>query len=78
MPGALDRQLDAYRRYRPQLLAENRQGWALVAREALVQVFAEFSEASQYADEHYPDEPVLIRHTSEHRGIAPFIVSERR
>lgn len=77
MPDALQQQLEAYRRLRPQLVAENQNGWALIAREALVRVFNEFEEAARYADQHYSNEQVLIRHTAEHRGVAPFIVSHR-
>jgi len=77
MPGALDRQLAAYYRIRPQILADKKEGWALVAGEALVRVFEEFDAAALYADQHHPNEPVLIRHTGEHRGVAPFIVSKR-
>jgi hypothetical protein len=78
MSAALDRQLAAYYRERAQILQDNKEGWALVAREALVSVFDEFETAAQYADEHYPDEQVLIRHTAEQRGVAPFIVSKRQ
>lgn len=74
MPGTLDRQLAAYHRIRP-LLAD--EGWALVAREALIKVFDEFDAAAQYADEHFPDEQVLIRHTGEQRPVIPFIVIAR-
>ncbi len=77
MPTELERQREAYFRLRPQIVAERKEGWALVAREALVEVFEEFDAASSYADKHYPSEEVLIRHTAEHRGIAPFIVSKR-
>lgn len=77
MRGALDRQLQAYHRLRPQIRDENSDGWALIAREALVKVFSEFDEAAAYAEEHFADEQVLIRHTAEHRGIAPFIVARR-
>lgn len=77
MPNALDRQKAAYFQLRPQIVADKREGWALVAREALVDVFAEFDVAASYAVEYFPNEDVLIRHTSEHRGIAPFIVSKR-
>lgn len=77
MSEKLDRQLQAYHQCRPQMLAENRLGWALVAREGLVQVFKEFDEAASFADRHYPSEAVLIRHTSEQRGVAPFIVARR-
>jgi hypothetical protein len=77
MSAALDRQLAAYYRERPQILQNGKEGWALVAREVLVSVFDEFEAAAQYADEHYPDEQVLIRHTAEQRGVAPFIVSKR-
>lgn len=77
MPSALEQQREAYLRLRPQIIADKGEGWALVAREALVEVFADFDVAASYADEHFPNEAVLIRHTSEHRGIAPFIVSVR-
>jgi len=76
MSAELDRQLEIYRQCRPQMLADDKMGWALVAREALVQVFDEFDSAARYADEHYPDEQVLIRHTSDQRGVAPFIVAK--
>lgn len=74
MTEGLGQQLAAYHRLRPTL---HRQGWALVAREKVVEVFDEFDAASAYADANYPDEDVLIRHTSEHRGVAPFIVARR-
>ena len=77
MPKALDRQLDAYHRLRPQLVADNKRGWALIAHERLVEVFEEFDEAALYAEEHFSREQVLIRNISEHRGVAPFIVSRR-
>ncbi|MCR5873881.1 hypothetical protein LRS10_06640 [Phenylobacterium sp. J426] len=75
MPDALELQLEAYHRLRPKLIEENQSGWALVAREALVRVFAEFEEAARYADQYFSNEQVLIRHTSEQRGMAPFIAS---
>lgn len=77
MSEAMDRQLEAYHRLRPQILAENRVGWALVARQDLVKVFDEFDEAAIYAEKHFPDEQVLIRHTAEQRGTVPFIVAAR-
>jgi hypothetical protein len=75
MSEGLGQQLAAYHRLRPDLLAQRREGWALVARERVVDVFDEFDVASAYADANFPNEDVLIRHTSEHRGIAPFIVA---
>lgn len=77
MSDALSRQLEAYYRLRPQLIAESKSGWALVVHEELVRVFDEYDEAALYADEHFANEQVLIRHTAEHRGIAPFIVARR-
>ena len=77
MADALARQLEAYQRLRPKILAENEVGWALIVGESLVQVFGAFDEAARYADKHFPDKQVLIRHTAEQRGIAPFIVSKR-
>lgn len=77
MSGSLDRQLEAYFRLRPRLLEERREGWALIAHETLIDVFAEFDAAAVYADENLASEQVLIRHTSEHRGVAPFIVTVR-
>ena len=74
MSEAMDRQLAAYHRLRPQILAQNKPGWALVANEKLVRVFDEFDEAAMYADKQFPNEQVLIRHTAEIRGLAPFIV----
>ena len=59
------------------MLEQRQKGWVLVAREAVVKVFDEFEEAALYADEHYPDEDVLIRDISERRGIVPFIVTKR-
>lgn len=77
MADALNKQLAAYHRLLPTITAEHEPGWALIAREEFVKVFAEFEEASAYADTHFPDEQVVIRHTSEHRGVAPFIVAHR-
>jgi hypothetical protein len=77
MSDDLNRQLAAYHRLYAKITAENEPGWALIAHEELVKVFSEFDEASVYADEHFRDEQVVIRHTSEHRGIAPFIVAHR-
>ena len=77
MPGALDRQIQAYHRYRPQMLEENKRGWALIAGEKLIGVFEDFEEAALHADEHFPGEQVLIRHISEHRATVPFIVAKR-
>jgi hypothetical protein len=77
MSESLDRQLEAYRRLLPKMRAENDLGWALIANEELVRVFPEFDEAARYADAHFRDEQVLIRHTSEQRGTVPFIISMR-
>jgi hypothetical protein len=63
MSEALDRQLN---------------GWSLVAREKLVRVFDGFEEAAIYAAKNFPDEQVLIRNTSEQRGMVPFIVAARK
>lgn len=77
MSEALDRELQAYHRLRPQMLAEKKAGWALVVGEELVQVFDEFDAAALFADEHFPGQQVLIRHTAEQRGTVPFIVLAR-
>jgi hypothetical protein len=77
MPNELAAQKEAYLRVHPRLLAEKKSGWALVARGELVDVFLEFDAASSFADKNYPNEQVLIRHTAEQAGIAPFIMSAR-
>jgi hypothetical protein len=77
MSDDLNRQLAAYHRLHPKIIAENAPGWALIAREELVKMFDDFDDASAYADMHFPEEQVVIRHTSEHRGVAPFIVAHR-
>jgi hypothetical protein len=77
MPDAIARQLEAYHRLRPKIVEEKRAGWVLIAHEELIEVFDEFDKASIYADEHFSNEQVLIRHTSEEKGIAPFIVSRQ-
>ena len=77
MRDALERQLEAYHRLLPSIIAERGYGWALVANERLVEVFNDFDKAATYAEEHFPHEQVLIRHTSEERATVPFIVASR-
>ena len=75
MSQALDRQsLGAISGYAPKSSRENPIGWVLIAQENLVRVFSEFSDAVKYADENFPEEQVLIRHTSEQRGTIPFVI----
>ena len=78
MAEALDRQLQAYWRLRPKILAENNLGWALIVDEELIRIFPEFDQAAMYAETHFPKEQVLIRHTAEQRGTVPFIISGQR
>lgn len=75
MSTALAQEIEAYRTLLPEIKSKHGDVWALVAHARLVRVFDEFEQASKYADAQFPNEQVLIRHTSEHRGIAPFIVS---
>lgn len=77
MPTTLSREIEAYQALLPEIKSKHGAVWALVADARLVQVFEEFDQAAKYADDQFPNDQVLIRHTSEHRGIAPFIVSKR-
>jgi hypothetical protein len=73
MSDALDDQIEAYRALLPDIRTKNPPGWALVAGRRLVRLFGEFSEAAQYAQDNFGNEPVLIRHTDEKPETAPFV-----
>ena len=77
MTTTLSQEIEAYKSLLPDIKNEHGACWAVVSDAKLVEVFEEFEQASRYADERFPNSQVLIRHTSKHRGIAPFIVSKR-
>ncbi len=76
MATPLTQEIEAYKALLPEIQSKHGSVWALVAHAKLVKVFDEFDQAAKYADDQFPNDQVLIRHTSEHRGIAPFIVSK--
>ena len=45
--------------------------WAVVAGKQLVATFKEFALAAKYANEHLPDQQVLIRHTEKREEFVP-------
>jgi len=73
MGDALDEQIEAYQALLPEIRSKHQSGWALVAKRGLVKLFSEFSEAAQYAQDNFGNEPVLIRHTDEKPETAPFV-----
>jgi hypothetical protein len=76
MPDALDEQIEKFEELLPMLRTEHRGTWALIARRALQGTFEDFSAAAIYAEEHFPDEQVLIRDTEAKEEFAPFILLE--
>lgn len=70
----LSQEIEAYKTLLPEIKRRHGDVWALVSGARLVEVFEEYEQASRFADDQFPDRDVLIRHTSEHRGVAPFIV----
>jgi len=73
MSDALDDQIEAYQALLPEIRRKHQSGWALVAKRRFIKLFGEFSEAAQYAQVHFGNEPVLIRHTDEKPETAPFV-----
>jgi len=77
MRDALDEQLDAYHQMLPEIKKKFKTPvWVLVAHRELIDTFLEFSQAAKYAIAKFPDEQVLIRHTSETVEVAPFVSIE--
>jgi hypothetical protein len=76
MPDALDEQIEKFEELLPVIRAQDRGAWALIARRELQGVFKDFTEAAIYAEEHFPDEQVLIRDTEAKEQFAPFILLE--
>lgn len=74
MPDALAEQIEAYRNLLPQILREHGSVWAVIADRQLVSTFKDFADAAKYANERYPDQQVLIRHTEKREEFVPFIV----
>ena len=77
MATTLSQEIEAYNVLLPDIKSKHGEVWALVAHQRLVEVFKEFDQAAKFAEDRFPNDQVLIRHTAEHRGIAPFIVSRR-
>ena len=71
----LDREIEAFRALLPGIKERYGSVWAVVADLKLVKTFPVFSEAAQYAREHFGKQPVLIRHTDETKvEFAPFVL----
>lgn len=69
----LIREIAAYEGMVSQLKAKHGSGWVLIAQETFVKMFADFSDAARYANEHMKGEQVLIRHTEAVQDSAPFL-----
>jgi hypothetical protein len=74
MRDPLDEQIEAYQAMLPEIKKEHGLVWALVAHRELIKTFGVFDVAARYAVEHFPNEQVLIRHTSERSEMAPFLL----
>jgi len=74
-PDSLDREIEAYRLLLPGIKERYGSVWALVADLKLIKTFPVFSEAAQYARQHFGKQQVLIRHTDETKlEFAPFVL----
>lgn len=74
MPDALDKQIEAFDRLLPSIRKQKGGTWVVIARGELQDTFTDFSKAAIYAEEHFPDEQVLIRNTEAKEEFAPFIL----
>jgi hypothetical protein len=75
MASALSKEIEAYKALLPEIKSKHGDVWALVAHQQLVEVFEDFDQAAKFAEDRFPHDQVLIRHTGERRGMAPFIVA---
>lgn len=74
MPDTLSEQIEAYEALHADIKREHGSVWVIVAGSKVVSTFKELSSAVRYANTHFGEEPVLIRHTDERRReSAPFV-----
>lgn len=78
MPDALAEQIEAFRNLLPQILREHGSVWAVIADRRLVSTFKDFADAAKYANDRYPNQQVLIRHTAKREEFVPFIVIDEK
>lgn len=72
----LEAEIKAFTAMLPELRRTYGSIWAVLVGPDFKAGFPEFSEAAQYAMEHFSDRQFLIRHTQQHTAHIPFVAIE--